>query len=50
MCLLADVDIGIYNILTFSSGIKLYVEESESGRVSLSKGTGDECRLTKSCK
>lgn len=50
VCLSADVDIGIYNIFTYSSGCKLTVDESESGKVVLAKGTGEECRLTKLCK
>lgn len=49
-CLQADVNIGVYNLLSFSSGNKLYAEESDSGQVSLVKGRGEDAKLTKPCR
>ena len=49
-CLQADLDVGTYNVLTFSSGTKLLQEESESGQVTIVKGTEENARLTKACK
>ncbi|XP_066920959.1 EF-hand calcium-binding domain-containing protein 7-like [Clytia hemisphaerica] len=49
-CLQVDLDIGLYDILTFSSGAKLLEEESDSGQVNIVKGSGEDARLTKACK
>jgi len=46
-CLQSNVDIGVYTLLTYTSGVKLQPEYSNSGKVNLVKGSEEETRLTK---